>query len=578
MMLSSRRIAIYLVLTAAVFLFYRQLQRSGTYRLPATQDSTFDWANFRVHHPVDNFLPLPRPSHGKLPKVQYDFPTEGDISKQQRMQRRSEVKTAMERAWKSYRQYAWLQDELTPISASGKSPFGGWSATLVDSLDTLWIMGLHDEFKEAVDAAVHIDFSTTTQETINVFETTIRYLGGFLSAYDLSGDSRLLVKSMQLADMLYAAFDTPNRVPNSRWDFHKAAAGQDQEANDAILSAELGTLSLEFTRLAQVTRDDKWYDVAARVMQIFYEQQNSTNLPGMWPLMLNGREGDFKTGTTFTLGAMSDSLYEYLPKMYALLGGSDMYAEMYQSAMDAAINHALYRPMLPDHADVLFSGPVSVDKPGAKSELYPGGQHLVCFVGGMFALGGRLLRNETHVEIGRKVTDGCVWAYENSPIGIMPEIFTAVSCGSRDYCEWDENKWHDAVLAHAGGDAERGAEWVIKDRRLVPGFASYDDLRYHLRPEAIESVFILYRVTGDVALLEKAWTMFQSIIKYTHTDIANAAIGDVTDPGAPKLDTMESFWTAETLKYFYLIYSEPSLISLDDYVFNTEAHPFKIPK
>lgn len=35
---------------------------------------------------------------------------------------------------------------------------------------------------------------------------------------------------------------------------------------------------------------------------------------------------------------------------------------------------------------------------------------------------------------------------------------------------------------------------------------------------------------------------------------------------------------AETLKYFYLIFSDPDLISLDDYVLNTEAHPLKIPK
>jgi mannosyl-oligosaccharide alpha-1,2-mannosidase len=40
---------------------------------------------------------------------------------------------------------------------------------------------------------------------------------------------------------------------------------------------------------------------------------------------------------------------------------------------------------------------------------------------------------------------------------------------------------------------------------------------------------------------------------------------------------MNSFWLAETLKYFYLLYSEPSLMSLDEWVFNTEAHPFKRP-
>ncbi len=41
---------------------------------------------------------------------------------------------------------------------------------------------------------------------------------------------------------------------------------------------------------------------------------------------------------------------------------------------------------------------------------------------------------------------------------------------------------------------------------------------------------------------------------------------------------MESFWLAETLKYFYLLYSTPDVISLDEWVFNTEAHPFRVPK
>jgi mannosyl-oligosaccharide alpha-1,2-mannosidase len=72
--------------------------------------------------------------------------------------------------------------------------------------------------------------------------------------------------------------------------------------------------------------------------------------------------------------------------------------------------------------------------------------------------------------------------------------------------------------------------------------------------------------------------MFQAIEKHTKVEFGNAAIFDVTSKNSPKIDSMESFWTAETLKYFYLIFSPPDTISLDDYVFNTEAHPFKRPK
>lgn len=88
-------------------------------------------------------------------------------------------------------------------------------------------------------------------------------------------------------------------------------------------------------------------------------------------------------------------------------------------------------------------------------------------------------------------------------------------------------------------------------------------------PEAIESVFVLYRITGDPLLADAAWRMFTSIDNLTRTDIAHSAVADVTLPanhGSQKLDQCESFWFAETLKYFYLIFSEPDVISLDQYV------------
>lgn len=100
------------------------------------------------------------------------------------------------------------------------------------------------------------------------------------------------------------------------------------------------------------------------------------------------------------------------------------------------------------------------------------------------------------------------------------------------------------------------------------------------RPEAIESVFIHHRITGDPLLADAAWRMFESINNATRTPIAHSAIADVTLPvghASQKLDQCESFWLAETLKYFYLIFSEPGLVSLDEFVFNTEAHPLRRP-
>ena len=86
------------------------------------------------------------------------------------------------------------------------------------------------------------------------------------------------------------------------------------------------------------------------------------------------------------------------------------------------------------------------------------------------------------------------------------------------------------------------------------------------RPEAIESIFILYRLTADPSLADHAWHIFQRIQKHTRTPIANAAIDDVTSAHPAHVDSMESFWTAETLKYFYLVFAEPGLVSLDEFV------------
>ncbi len=159
-----------------------------------------------------------------------------------RLSRQQQVKEAFKRCWRSYRERAWLRDELAPVSGGGSDTFGGWAASLVDALDTLWIMDLKDDIMEAVAAAVDIDFSTSTDPTINIFETTIRYLGRFLAAYDLSGDRRLLTKAVEVGEMLLVAFDTPNHMPITRWDWKKAAAGADKQvAPDFKLVSEQGS-------------------------------------------------------------------------------------------------------------------------------------------------------------------------------------------------------------------------------------------------------------------------------------------------------------------------------------------------
>jgi mannosyl-oligosaccharide alpha-1,2-mannosidase len=563
------------------------LENFGLSRKPdpkVLDDEDYFWRKVPQHFPVESIRPLPTGKPLDLPKVQADFDKEDEEDRGRRRSRQSAVKGAFKRCWDTYKKYAWLQDEVKPISGGSRNPLGGWGATLVDSLDTLWIMDMKDEFEEAVLATVDIDFAKTSMTEINAFETTIRYLGGFLSAYDLSGDQRLLLKARELGDMLYVAFDTPNRMPIPRWNVQDASQGKQQEAVDRAMLAEMGSLCMEFTRLSLITGNPKWFDATERIMLTMQEQQMKSQLPGLWPLTVYPRDMKFAADNTFGLGAMGDSVYEYLPKMVALVGGLlPHYTEMYKRATETAIKYNIFRPMVPDSADILVAGQVRTFTSGTKigTLVQHEGQHLACYVGGMFALGGKLLGLHDHVKTARKLVDGCTWTYKNMPLGIMPEAYSMAPCNSKVYCSWDEGRWKRAVMETAGeaplSDVKR-AEQIIAQRRLPEGFTEIADGRYILRSEAIESVFVMYRTTGDNQLMDDAWAMFEAIQGTTLTDMANSAVQDVT-VGSPidvvMTDEMESFWMGETLKYFYLIFSDPNLISLDEFVFNTEAHPFR---
>ncbi|KAI1771134.1 glycoside hydrolase family 47 protein [Hypoxylon cercidicola] len=528
--------------------------------------TSYDWSKQSLEYPIPEYVPLPTARPLSLPKVQYAFTAdtspEGVAREEVLAGRRAEVKAAFTKSWTSYKNVGFGYDELMPVSGKGTdSPgFGGYGATLVDSLSTLWIMGLKDEFYEAAAAAVTINWSDTRDTSINFFETTIRHLGGLLGAYDLSLETALLEKAIELGDMLYLAYDTPNHMPPFWFDFDDAKDGR-QVAGYHDPSAAVTSSSLEFTRLAQLTGDNKYYDAINRVTLVLDEWQNKTALPGMWPTYFDFAQLQLNSDSSFTLGALADSLYEYLPKTYAILGGLEpIYEKLYRGAMDTVIKNLLFRPMTPDQDDILFSGNVYVSS-DVGPRLTAEGQHLACFVGGMFGLGSKLFNIPEHLDIGEKITRGCVWAYDAMPTGIMPEIFTLFKCDTLEPCEWDEDTWENEA-----------------NTQLTKGFKTARDPRYLLRPEAIESVFLMYRMTGNSEYQEMAWRMFQAIRKATETDLAFSSIQSVREVDTVKLDSMESFWLAETLRYFYLIFSSPDLIDLDEYVLNTEAHPLKRPR
>ncbi|OAP64829.1 hypothetical protein AYL99_00801 [Fonsecaea erecta] len=537
-----------------------------------------------VINPIVSYIPLPTAVQ-VLPKIQHDFKPETGLARESRLARLEVIKEAMMHSWTGYRQRAWLQDELAPVSGGYRTSFGDWSLTLVDALDTLWLMGFKDEFETAIHAVASIDFTTAKQVPINVFETTIRHLGGLLGAYDVSRRQypKLLEKAIELGDMLYGAFDTPNHMPVTKW----SKIGV-EGASGHTLVAELGTLSLEFTRLTQLTGDPKYYDAVQRISDCLESQQNYTRAPGLFPHIVNARECWFGDGVTFSIGGSADSVYEYFPKEYQLLGGAnDQYKKLYEIANNPMKEYILFRPMTPTNEDILMAGTLKSFRPG-HNELIPQTQHLACFAGGMFALAAKLFDNPGDLETAGKLVHGCIWAYQQTATAIMPEMFHLISCPADDrQCQWDSKAWFKHMLLHNSHDETPQDKLLPEDERLrkksqrlrLPkGVSAIASRAYELRPEAIESIFVLYRITGDESLRESAWAMFETITNHTRTEFGYSCIEDVTQSNPRKTDRMESFWMAETLKYFWLLFEDPSVVSLDEFVLNTEAHPFRLPK
>ncbi|RCI13371.1 hypothetical protein L249_1012 [Ophiocordyceps polyrhachis-furcata BCC 54312] len=588
-MLNLRRLGALAVLAALAFILTLLLGRGGPRMTTAGSvryvASSFDWSRVKPSHPVARVRRPPTGRPKAFPRVQAKKSSSGrdDVAKA----RRDAVKRAFVKSWEAYKAHAWGKDELMPLSGKGRQTFSGWAAQLVDALDTLWIMGLRDDFRLAVREVAVLDWSKTHDgKPLDVFEVTIRHLGGLLAAYDLSGEAVLLSKAVELGNMLYAAFDTPNRLP-ARWLDHARVRTGQQKADASTPTAAAGSLCLELTRLTQLTGDARYYDAGERVKQFFRRAQTDTKVPGLWPRVVDLRD-ETADGDVFTLGAGADSLYEYLPKMHALLGGLDpQYEDMATRALDAAHERLLFRPATPKEDDrVLMAGRLAWDD--GRATLTPEMQHLTCFAGGTYALAGRLLSRNDYVALGSRLAAGCVWAYDSFATNIMPEISELVACdrlegpcrlGNDDDENNNKDDDDDDAAAASFITASSAARALKGHREKLPaGFVRVRDARYLLRPEAVESVFYLWRITGRQVWRDAAWRMWEGIVRETETELAFASVDDVRVRGSAKADSMETFWLSETTKYFYLIFEDEGVIDLDQWVLNTEAHPLKRPR
>ncbi|EJD51249.1 glycoside hydrolase family 47 protein [Auricularia subglabra TFB-10046 SS5] len=450
-------------------------------------------------------------------------------------------------AYNTYKEHAWGHDELAPASKKGIDGRNGWGATIVDALGTAKIMGLDDVYDEGVEFAKNIDFSSSkTSDTVSVFETTIRYLGGLLSAYELGGkkDEGLVRKAQEVADKMAYAWVGDNAAPYNQMDF-----GANTPKVDATSIAEAGTLILEWHRLSDYTGNSTYRELADKTMRLIATSED-TLLPGLAGQCINPTTSQFDC-KRITWGASSDSYFEYLIKYARFTNNEDkLWVNTWKTAIDSTRKHLIKESTVGGHT---FTA--DMDDEGRIRYI---GSHLGCFAGGNFIMGGRLLDDDSIVETGLKLTDGCLATYD-SATGIGPEYF-AYKSADGDFTGKDRSQDDDAFYDEHG--------WYVHDR------LSY----YDLRPEVMESNFYAWRATGDKKYYDQAAEFVKNLAKHTAVNGANGGIRDVRKTDSDFIDLTESFFFAEVLKYLYLTFDDPKNFSLDEWVFNTEAHPLLAPK
>ncbi|KAH9487353.1 Mannosyl-oligosaccharide 1,2-alpha-mannosidase [Psilocybe cubensis] len=486
--------------------------------------------------------------------------------------KRDEVVKAFKHAWSAYERDAMGQDEYHPLSKKGTNLVddGGIGYMIVDAIDTMQIMGLQDEYQRARDwVANNLTFDRDGH--FNTFETTIRVLGGLLTAYHLSDEDPIfLEKAKDLADRMMPAFETPSGLPYSMVNLKLRKGVDDPNYPYLVSTAEASTLQLELRYLSFLTDDDTYWDKAEGVMKVI----KATKLPsGLAPIYLSAETGQFLF-SEIRLGSRGDSFYEYLLKQYLQTNKSEpAYLEMYQQTMDAIHTTLVKRGLNKGHVFTTEVLPERQADGQVQWRLSPKQDHLVCFLGGSLMLGATTTAasgssvsvpprpeeltptGQKDWQLGHDLIETCVDTYDTKT-GLSPEIAHF----------WTEE---DRYIY----DKER--DWYIKGNTF-PGQPSYD-ARYLLRPETVESLFIAYRLTGNPKYREYGWKIFQSIEKYCRIeDGGYASLLNVDNVNSIKMDKMETFFVSETLKYLYLLFSDASVLPLNQYVFNTEAHPLPI--
>lgn len=446
--------------------------------------------------------------------------------------RRLKIKEMMKFAWDNYKRYAFGKNELRPLTKNGHigNMFGGLrGATIVDALDTLYIMELGEEFQEA-KSWVEKSFDLNVNGEASLFEVNIRYVGGLLTTYYLTGEEVFKNKALELGEKLLPAFNTPTGIPRGvinlgsgmSWSWGWASAG-------SSILAEFGTLHLEFLHLTELSGNPVFTEKVMNIRKVL----NRIEKPqGLYPNFLSPVTGNWVQHHV-SVGGLGDSFYEYLIKSWLMSDKRDTEAKkMYNDALEAIEKHLVKKSAGGLTYIAEWRGGVLDHKMG----------HLACFSGGMIALGAEQAAEEKkqhYMDLAAEITHTCHESYARSDTKLGPEAF----------------RFDSGTEAMATRLSER---------------------YYILRPEVVESYMYMWRLTHDPKYRQWGWEVVKALEKYCRVEAGFSGIRDVYTT-TPSHDNMQqSFFLAETLKYLYLLFCDDDVLSLEDWVFNTEAHPLPV--
>jgi len=439
------------------------------------------------------------------------------------------------------------------------APPNGMGWIIVDALDTLMLMNLTKELKHAREW-VSTTLNYDKDQDVNTFETTIRMLGGLLSAYYLQDaipgmkpenaneEDLFLEKATDLADRLMGAYDSPSGVPWASV-ILKTGEGKASHADGGASStAEATTLQLEMKYLAFLTGEAHYWEKAEKIMEVV--DKNGAK-DGLVPIFIYADKGSFR-GSEIRLGSRGDSYYEYLIKQYLQTQKQEpVYLDMWNESLKGVKNHLLAYSKT-SHFTVLAERPNGLD-----GQIHPKMDHLVCFYPGTIALaltGGLTVpqarkqpgwgkQQEDDLILARELMKTCMGMYRVNPTGLAGEI---------THFELDDppRMYRQEVLQSKSNlELDDDADWKT-DFIVKPA-----DAHNLQRPETVESLFYMWRITGDELYREWGWEMFENFVKHTIVENGGGftSVNDVRTVPPPSRDNMESFWLVRLPSVPYLL-------------------------